>query len=156
MLVLAYLNEHVCRDDGRQLAQDFVPGCAEDEAALAASPLAEVQAYWSTVRNRLRDSAKWMAAVLGAALATVVGASPLAGLRAHHLPGIAIGLGLGGLVFLGLTLFLVLQVMRPQSVSFTDVQSAGLGRWPWRPALDAGGTSWSHSKTCTSRAGCRA
>jgi hypothetical protein len=113
------------------------PVQSEDEAALAASPLAEVQAYWSTVGNRLRDSAKWMAAVLGAALATVVGASPLAGLRAHHLPGIAIGLGLGGLAFLGLTLFLVLQVMRPQSVSFTDVQSAGPGRWPWRPALDA-------------------
>ena len=113
------------------------PVRSEDEAVLAASPLAEVQEYWSTVGNRLRDSAKWMAAVLGAALATVVGASPVAGLRADHLQGIAIGLGLGGLAFLGLTMFLVLQVMRPQSVSFTDVQSASQGHWPWRPALDA-------------------
>jgi hypothetical protein len=97
------------------------PVRSEDEAALAASPLAEVQAHWKTAGDRLRDSAKWMAIVLGGALATIVGTSPLAGAREHHLQGIAITFGLAGLGFLGLTLFLVLQVMRPQSVSYTDV-----------------------------------
>jgi hypothetical protein len=77
-----------------------------------------------------------MATVLGAALATVVGASPLAGLSAHHPQGIAIALGLAGLILLGLTLFLVLQVMRPQSVSFTDVQSATHARRPWQRPLN--------------------
>ena len=112
------------------------PVRSEDEAALATSPLADVQSNWATVSDRLRDSAKWMATVLGAALATVVGASPLAGLSAHHPQGIAIALGLAGLILLGVTLFLVLQVMRPQSVSFTDVQSATHARGPWQRPLD--------------------
>jgi hypothetical protein len=72
------------------------PVRSEDETALATSPLADVQSNWATVSDRLRDSAKWMATVLGAALATVVGASPLAGLSAHHPQGIAIALGLAG------------------------------------------------------------
>ena len=123
------------------------PGQAADEATLyatsasSASPLAGVQAYWSTVGNRLRDSAKWMATVLGAALATVVGASPLAGVREHRPQGIAITLWLLGLFCLGGTLFLVLQVMRPQSVSYTDVQNAG----PRRRRLPRGPLyKWQH------------
>ncbi len=112
------------------------PVRSEEEAALAASPLADVQSYWSGVGDRLRDSAKWMAAVLGAALATVIGASPLAGLNGHHFRGVAIAIGLTGLAFLGLTLFLVLQVMRPQSVSYTDVQSATPAHWPWQRPLN--------------------
>jgi hypothetical protein len=76
-----------------------------------------------------------MAAVLGAALATVVGASALAGLRTDHFPGIAIALGLAGLILLGITMLLVLQVMRPQSVSFTDVQKAEPPHWPRRNPL---------------------
>jgi hypothetical protein len=113
------------------------PNTSEDEVALTASPLAEVQEYWSEIGNRLRDSAKWMAAVLGAALATLVGASPLAGLNSHHLQDIAITLGLLGLVFLGMTMLLVLRVMRPQSVSFSQVQSAEEGRWPFKNPLYA-------------------
>jgi CHASE1-domain containing sensor protein len=65
-----------------------------------------------------------MAAVLGAALAAVVGTSPLAVMRQHHPATMAIVLGLTGLVFLAITLFLVMQVMRPQSVSYTDIQNA--------------------------------
>ena len=53
------------------------PATPAEETAASASPLAELQQYWTTTGNRLRDSAKWMAAVLGAALATVVGTSPL-------------------------------------------------------------------------------
>jgi hypothetical protein len=110
------------------------PNTSEDEIALTASPLAEVQEYWSEIGNRLRDSAKWMAAVLGAAL---VGSSPLAGLSSRHLQGIAITFGLIGLALLGVTMLLVLRVMRPQSVSFTQVQEAQQGNWPFGSPLRA-------------------
>ena len=112
------------------------PTRSEDEVASTAAPLAEIQHYWATVGDRLRDSAKWMAIVLGAVLGTIAGTSPLAGIRQHHLPGMVIFLGLAGLGFLGLTLFLVLQVMRPQSVSYTDVQFAKPGPGPFRKPLD--------------------
>ena len=100
------------------------PARSKDDIDASGSPLAGVQEYWSTVGNRLRDSAKWMAAVLGAALAAVIGTSPLTGMREHKPQPIAIMLGAAGLIFLGITIFLVMQVMRPQSVSFTDVQRA--------------------------------
>jgi len=108
------------------------PARSQDEAVASPSPLADVQEYWSTVGNRLRDSAKWTAVVLGAALATVIGTSPLAGLREHRPQPVAIVLGAAGLVFLGVTMLLVLQVMRPQSVSFDHVQNAQKGKW-WLP-----------------------
>jgi hypothetical protein len=111
------------------------PARSEDEAAIARSPLAGAQKYWAKVGSRLRDSAKWMATVLGAAIAVVVGTSPLAVFTAHHPRKSAVVVGLIGLFFLYLTLLLILQVMRPQSVSYADVQSAGrfwrrsLGKW---------------------------
>lgn len=55
------------------------------------TPLQGVHDYWSASDDRLRDSAKWMAAVLGAALAALIGTSPLAGMRNHHPAGAAIG-----------------------------------------------------------------
>jgi xanthosine utilization system XapX-like protein len=110
------------------------PGKSADEAATAALPLAGVEEYWRTVGNRLRDSAKWMATVLGAALAAVAGTSPLAGMREHAPPAIAVISGALGLILLGVTLLLVIQVMRPQSVSYTEVQCARRRRWgPQRP-----------------------
>ena len=57
------------------------PAKSHDEAAVSPSPLADVQEYRQAVGKRLRDSAKWSAAVLGAALATLIGTSPLAGMR---------------------------------------------------------------------------
>ena len=111
------------------------PTWPADEGASPGSPLAGMQECWSKAGDRLRDSAKWMAAVLGAALATVVGTSPLTPMRQHHPAGIAITLGLAGLAFLGITLFLVLQVMRPQAVSYTDIQKAGRGWGPLRSPL---------------------
>jgi hypothetical protein len=105
---------------------------SQGEGAASGSPLAGVQDYWSTAGNRLRDSAKWTAAVLGLAVATVIGTSPLAGMREQRPPPIAVFLGSSGLVVLGITMFLVLQVMRPQSVSYTDVQYAA-PRWSWLP-----------------------
>jgi hypothetical protein len=108
-----------------------------DEMTSAESALSGVHKYWDESGNRLRDSAKWMATVLGAALATLVGTSPLSPIRQHHAVA-AVVLFLVGLVLLCITLFLVVQVMRPQAVSFTDVQRArrrtghfgsALGRW---------------------------
>jgi hypothetical protein len=101
---------------------------AEEDAG--ESPLQGVHDYWRTSDDRLRDSAKWMAAVLGAALAALVGTSPLAGMRDHRPAGLAIAVGAVGLVLLGVTMALVLRVMRPHAVSFTDVQTAEKGtRW---------------------------
>jgi len=37
------------------------PATIEDEAEVTTSPLADLQRYWSTSGNRLRESAKWMA-----------------------------------------------------------------------------------------------
>ncbi len=56
-------------------------------------------------------------------------------MREHQPQGAAIILGSLGLVFLGVTMLLVIQVMRPQSVSFTDVQCARQLRWPARRPL---------------------
>jgi len=53
-------------------------------------------------------------------------------LTAHHPPRTTIVVGLTGVAFLFFTLFLVLQVMRPQSVSYADVQSA---EKPWQNSL---------------------
>jgi hypothetical protein len=111
------------------------PSQPEDEAAASASPLSGVEDYWSTAGNRLRESAKWMATVLGAALATLIGTSPLAGISGHRHQEIAVIFGAVGLVLLGITLILVLQVMRPRSVSYTDVQEAKRRPWGTSPPL---------------------
>jgi hypothetical protein len=105
-----------------------------EEMSAAEAALNGVQKYWNKSGNRLRDSAKWMATVLGAALATLVGTSPLAPLRQHHTTA-EIALLLTGLLLLCVTLFLIVQVMRPQTVSFTDVQHASTHGGPFGPAL---------------------
>lgn len=105
-----------------------------DEMTAAEAALNGVQKYWSKSGNRLRDSAKWMATVLGAALATLVGTSPLTPLRQHHTTA-DIALLLTGLLLLCITLFLIVQVMRPQTVSFNDVQGASTHGGPFSPAL---------------------
>jgi hypothetical protein len=112
------------------------PGRPVDEASSPDSALGGVQDYWTEAGTRLRDSAKWMATVLGAALAALVGTSPLTLLKGHHFGTVQFILGAIGLLALGLALFLIMQVMRPKAVSFTDVQSAkmrpvpgALGKW---------------------------
>jgi hypothetical protein len=65
-----------------------------------------------------------MSTVLGVALAAIVGTSPLAEVRAHVHDPLVLTSGFAGLFFLFVTLFLIMQVMRPQSVSFADVQFA--------------------------------
>jgi hypothetical protein len=112
------------------------PARPADEVSSPESALSGVQDYWAETGNRLRDSAKWMATVLGAALAALVGTSPLTLVKGNHFGAVQFILGAIGLLSLGLTLFLIMQVMRPEAVSFTDVQSAklrkspgALGRW---------------------------
>jgi hypothetical protein len=111
------------------------PGRSNEEVATSGLPLAGVEKYWSTTGNRLRDSAKWMATVLGAALAAIAGTSPLTAMRQHTLQPNAIIVGILGLCFLFVTLLLVIQVMRPQSVSFTDVQYSKQRGPLWRKLL---------------------
>jgi hypothetical protein len=41
------------------------------------TPLREAREHWSRLGDRLRESAKWMSTVLGAALALLLGTSPL-------------------------------------------------------------------------------
>jgi hypothetical protein len=109
---------------------------AEEVSSPPDSALSGVQEYWAEAGNRLRDSAKWMATVVGAALAALVGTSPLTLIKGHHFGTVSFILGVIGLLSLGTTLFLIMQVMRPKAVSFTDIQSAkirpfpgALGRW---------------------------
>jgi hypothetical protein len=112
------------------------PARFADEVSSPESALSGVQDYWAEAGSRLRDSAKWMATVIGAALAALVGTSPLALLKGHHFGAVSFLLAAVGLLSLGITLFLIMQVMRPKAVSLTDVQSAktrpfpgALGRW---------------------------
>jgi len=116
------------------------------DLSLAGSPLAELEKDWSVAGGRLRESAKWMATVLGAALAAVIGSSPLADLSSHHLSWVAVAMLLGGLLSLSLTMLLILRVMQPQAVSYDDIETAKPGsahlrfakkhparRWPRLP-----------------------
>lgn len=123
------LNQH-----GHRWAPERViwPGWSaesKEEIDALGSPLLDMQDYWSATGNRLRDSAKWLATVLGAALASLAGTSPLADTRGHRPQVPAMILAAAGLVLLGFTLFLTLQVMRPQSVSYNEVESAPQRRY---------------------------
>ena len=65
----------------------------------------------------LRDSAKWLAAVIGAALGSVIPTAQLGGLGHLHLSASSKVLGAVGLVLVSMTLLFVLRVLRPASVS---------------------------------------
>jgi hypothetical protein len=100
------------------------PATTAEITAASAVPLAGLEQYWHTAGNRLRESAKWMATVLGGAMATVIGTSPLAHLSSHHFQLTAVLLGMAGLGFLATTMLLVLRVMQPRAVSYSDVLNA--------------------------------
>jgi hypothetical protein len=99
----------------------WAPGLLDIKLA-STTPLMNIHDYWSKAGARLRDSAKWMAATLGLALGTLIGTSPLTEMHRYPPHAPAVGAGAIGLILLGITLFLLLQVMRPQSVSFDEVQ----------------------------------
>lgn len=98
------------------------PASVDEEIATSCTPLADLQRHWDESISRMRDSAKWMAAVLGAALAGVVPTAPLAG--RHHVSRASAVLGVGGLAFLAITMLLILRVMRPETVSYDEIQRA--------------------------------
>jgi hypothetical protein len=98
------------------------PATLQEELDASASPLADLQAHWDAATSRLRDSAKWLATVLGAALAAVIPAAPLADLS-RHLSLVPAIVGLTGLVFLSVTMLLILRVMQPQEVSYDQIQN---------------------------------
>lgn len=131
------------------------PATIEDETAVAATPLADLQRYWAGAGNRLRDSAKWMATVLGAALAAIVGTSPLANLSSHHFQVAAAVIGPCGLLCLATTMLLVLRVLQPPEVSFEQIESAGKhpenAQPPNRPGEDAPSSMSRHEKSTLGR-----
>jgi hypothetical protein len=88
------------------------------------TPLREAREHWGRLGDRLRESAKWMSTVLGAALALLLGTSPLGKLSEASFTWPAVAWGSGGLALLFVTLFLLLNVMQPRAVSFADIQSA--------------------------------
>jgi hypothetical protein len=91
------------------------------------APLAIVNQHCRRNGERLRESAKWMATVIGVALAALVGTSPLSDMRTSGPSAWAIVLGAAGLALIGLALFLILWVIRPQPVSYRDIQMAKRG-----------------------------
>jgi hypothetical protein len=100
------------------------PATIEDEAAVTTSPLADLQGYWTTAGNRLRESAKWLATVLGLAMASIIGTSPVSSLSSHNFEVAAALIGLVGLLSLGVTMLLVLRVMQPPAVSYEEIEKA--------------------------------
>lgn len=130
------------------------PATIEEEAEAATSPLADLQRYWAVSGNRLRESAKWMAAVLGAALAAVVGTSPSADISSHHLRLSAALIGLAGLMSLAVTMLFVLRVMQSPEVSFEQIKAAagkadGIRRYSQEKRLSDGGGRLNHIAICT-------
>lgn len=88
------------------------------------TPLGEAKEHWSKLGDRLRESAKWMSTVLSAALALLLGTSPLGRLSEASFNPTAVAWGVTGLGLLFVTLLLLLNVMQPSAVSFADVQTA--------------------------------
>jgi hypothetical protein len=111
------------------------PATIEEEAAVTTSPLADLQRYWISAGDRLRESAKWMATVLGAALASIIGTSPISG---HNFQVAAAFIGLAGLLCLGATMLLVLRVMQPPAVSYEEIQAAHVQAQMARPSSGLG------------------
>ncbi len=114
-------NGEVIHKEPEEVIWPTWPATIEEEAAVTISPLAHLQRYWTTAGDRLRESAKWMATVLGAALGTIIGTSPVSG---HSFQVAAALIGLAGLLCLGVTMLLVIRVMQPPAVSYEEIQAA--------------------------------
>jgi hypothetical protein len=102
-----------------------------EEKATAGSPLANLEQHWDATTTRLRDSAKWMAAVLGAALAAVIPTAPLADLNQRHISVLSAVLGLCGLLSLSITMLLILRVLRPLVLPYDKIENATSRGWGW-------------------------
>jgi hypothetical protein len=108
---------------------------AEGESAV---PLEMVTQHCRRNGERLRESAKWMATIVGVALAALIGTSPLADMREAEPSWVTLALGVAGLLLLGVTLWLILAVIRPQPVSYRDIQAAPRGPLrKWREMVES-------------------
>jgi hypothetical protein len=87
------------------------------------------QSHWEDMSNQARSTAKWIATVLGAALAALIGSAPLSGIRGDHVPTRAYVLGGIGLLLVVATLFLVIRVLIPQVTVFSDLLTGTRYRW---------------------------
>lgn len=94
--------------------------------------------YWKASTDQTRSTAKWMATVLGAALAALLGTAPLTGLRNTGVTPLALTVAVIGLLLIGITLFLVVRVLIPVDLNFRDLCEAsypggkpprGLRKW---------------------------
>lgn len=94
------------------------------DVQLAGSPLAELERDWVDVGRRLRESAKWMSTVLGAALGAIVGTSPVADLAAHHMQVSTIAILFAGLGLLTVSMLMILRIMQSGAVSYESVENA--------------------------------
>lgn len=119
------------------------PTNLDEEKATVGSPLANLEQHWDATTTRLRDSAKWMAAVLGAALAAVIPTAPLADLNQRHISVVSAVLGLCGLLSLSITMLLILRVLRPLVLPYNKIEKArGWGRlgspyYRWKTMVSA-------------------
>lgn len=83
--------------------------------------LADFEKTWANASNQARATAKWLATILGVALAALIGSAPLSGLRGEYIPWRAYVVGAAGLACIALTLFLVVSVLVPQVTDFEDL-----------------------------------
>lgn len=104
----------------------------------AAAPLEMVTQHCRRNGERLRESAKWMATIVGVALAALIGTSPLADMREAQPGWKTFALGGIGLLLLGVTLLLILAVIRPRPVSYREIQVARKGPLrKWREMIES-------------------
>jgi hypothetical protein len=93
----------------------WVPQVESDSSA------SDFKKTWDDAASQSRTTAKWIASILGAALAALIGTAPLSGVRNEYIPWdayLCAGIGLGLIV---LTIYLVIRVLVPQVTLFTDL-----------------------------------
>jgi len=86
--------------------------------------IADFETHWNDASTQARSTAKWIATVLGAALAALIGTAPLAGFRDQDIPWYAYLSGGVGLVLIIVTLALIINVLVPQVTGFGDLTSS--------------------------------
>jgi hypothetical protein len=93
------------------------------------SSLTDFEKNWADASSQARATAKWIATILGLALAALIGSAPLSGIRNEYIPLRAYIIGGIGLVCIACTLFLVVRVLVPQITGFEDLIS---GKRPFK------------------------
>lgn len=118
------------------------PPVPENGAGMATvTALERVHEHWSRAADRIRETAKWMATVIGLALAALIGTSPFADLSARQ-PDLWFWVAaVAGLACLAVTLLLLTQVLLPHITSYDAIQTAEPG-----PGAQGRPTIWRSSR----------